>query len=68
MKCEDILDDRHWRVVNYKQRIKAKDWQTILLNYKDEIIFRGNMTKLIAKDIGFGVYEISKQIEEGKKE
>ena len=61
---EDILDKQHWAFPNYKQRLKAKDWKELLLNDDDRIIFQGRMTPLVAKNLGCGVYEVSKQMPE----
>lgn len=61
---KNILDNQHWKFTDYKQRIKSKDWREILLNDDDKIIFQGCVTPLIAKNLGCGVYEVSKQIME----
>jgi hypothetical protein len=55
------LDPRHTQTEDYRQRMLTKDWQRILLNYQDEIVFKGNVRKLIAKNIGCGVVEIYKE-------
>lgn len=59
---EDILDRQHWKFANYKQRMRGKDWRQILLNDDDKIIFEGRMVPLVAKDLGCGVYEVSKRM------
>ncbi len=59
---EDILDEQHWVFKDYRQRIMARDWRELLLNDDDRIIFKGRVTPLVGKNIGCGVYEISKQI------
>ena len=58
---EDILDEQHWKYADYRQRVKAKDWRELLLNDDDKIIFKGRVTPLVSKNLGCGVYEISKQ-------
>ena len=58
---EDILDEQHWKFDDYRQRIKAKDWKALLLNNDDQIIFHGRVTPLVGKNLGCGVYEITKQ-------
>lgn len=58
---EDILDKQHWRFNDYEQRIPAKDWRTLLLNSDDKIIYKGRVVKLVAKDLGYGVVEVSKE-------
>jgi hypothetical protein len=45
----------------------AKEWRQVLLNGQDSIIFAGTPTRLIARSLGFGVVEVSKQ-PEGEKE
>jgi hypothetical protein len=60
---EKILDDQHWTFKDYKQRIEAKHWKALLLNEDDKIVFKGRVVQLVAKNLGCGVYEISKQVE-----
>ena len=62
MKKEDILDERHWKFADYRQRITSKQWKALLLNYDDNVIFRGCVTQLIGKSLGSGVVEISKKL------
>ena len=59
---EDILDVQHWKIADYRQRIKAEDWRKLLMNDDDKIIFQGRVIPLAAKNLGCGVYEISKQL------
>ena len=58
----NVLDEQHWKFQDYKQRITAKDWKELLLNDDDHINFNGRVTKLVAKNLGYGVIEISKQL------
>jgi len=60
---EDILDEQHWRFKDYRQRIETNKWKALLLNDDDKIIFDGRVTKLIGKNLGHGIIEVSKQIE-----
>ena len=60
---EEILDAQHWDFEDYKQRITTKEWKQLLLNDEDVLIFKGRVTKLVAKNLGHGVVEISKQKE-----
>lgn len=60
---EEILDERHWNTADYKQRIDAKEWKQLLLNGDDQVIYRGKVTPLVAKNRGYGVCEISKATE-----
>ncbi len=57
-----MLNDNHWRVPDYRQRITTKEWKKILLHDSDQIIFRGNPVPLKAKNLGYGVVEVSKDL------
>jgi hypothetical protein len=56
----DRRDNEHWTNPNYKQRMTTKEWKQLLLNKEDELIFRGRLTQLKAKNLGAGIVEISK--------
>jgi len=58
---DNILQVGHWNRKYFKQRITAKQWRYLLLNKGDTIIFRGEKQQLVAKNLGVGVYEISKK-------
>lgn len=58
---KSILSDNHWTMKYYKQRMKVADWKNLLLNDDDKIIYRGHLTRLIGKKLGYGVVEVSKQ-------
>lgn len=57
---EQILDDQHWTFEDYKQRMVTKDWKALLLNDDDKMIFAGRLRQLVGKNLGAGVWEISK--------
>jgi len=61
---KQILNEQHWRFENYRQRITVKDWRNILLNDDDKIIFRGQIVRLIGKNLGSGVVEVFKATKE----
>jgi len=61
MNKEELLNDNHWRIENYRQRITIKQWRKLLLNDDDQIIFHGHLRKLIGKNLGVGVIEIFKE-------
>ena len=61
IRKEDILDVQHWQSIDYRQRITAKNWKILLLNDDDKVIFRGQVTQLIGKLLGYGVVEVSKK-------
>lgn len=42
-----------------RQRITTTEWKKILLSYGDKFIRKGAVRQLVAKDIGFGVVEVS---------
>jgi len=56
-----VLNDYHWQCRNYRQRIDRHDWRIILLAEEDTLIFKGEVVKLIADDLGYGVVEVYKQ-------
>ena len=58
---EKILDEQHWQFEDYAQRIKANVWKQLLLNDDDKIIHAGRIRNLKAKNLGYGVVEISKE-------
>ena len=55
------LDDRHWRLDYFRQRMTVNEWKKLLLNGQDRIIFNGYMRLLKAKNIGHGVVEVYKE-------
>ena len=57
---KEILDEQHWVMPDYRQRMMASDWKQLLLNNDDKVIFRGLITKLKAKNLGYGVVEVYK--------
>ena len=56
-----ILSQGHWVYVDFQQRMTTKEWKQLLLNEQDQIIFRGNLRKLVAKSLGYGVVSVSKE-------
>lgn len=58
---ENILDELHWRIPDYKQRMEQNQWKKLLLHDDDKIIFRGNVVQLQAKNLGYGIVEVSKE-------
>ena len=62
MKDKIVLNDWHWRKENYRQRITTKEWSQILLNGKDTIIYKGNLVKLMAIPLGYGIVEVTKNL------
>ncbi len=58
---EKILTAGHWKSEAYAQRMTTRCWKLILLNNDDQITFEGRVRKLVGKNIGFGVVEVSKE-------
>ena len=54
-----ILDLGHWRREDYVQRVTRKQWREVLLNRDDDVVINGRPRKLVGKDIGYGVVEVS---------
>ena len=52
------LNDAHWNVRGYKQRMTTKQWREILLASKDRIIVGGLVRTLASKSLGAGVVEV----------
>lgn len=59
-----MLSNNHWTVKYFKQRMTTKEWKNILLEEKDTIIYHGLVVKLKAKKMGYGVVEVSKDLED----
>jgi hypothetical protein len=57
---EKMLTEGHWKSEAYVQRMTTRCWKLILLNNDDQITFEGRVRRLIGKNIGFGVVEVSK--------
>ena len=57
---DDPRDEQHWKFPDYKQRMTQKEWKKLLIRGDDSIIFQGRVTPLKAKNLGCGVYEVSK--------
>ena len=57
---KEMLDDCHWKHRAFTQRMTTSQWKKILLASEDRIIFKGEIVALKAKNLGFGVVEISK--------
>jgi len=63
-----ILENRHWLVEDYKQRVTSEQWREMLLNETDHIIYHGKIRQLKADNLGYGVVEIYKEpLKEGMK-
>ena len=65
MNAKNFLSDNHWTMEKYRQRMKVSEWRQILLAEEDHIFFHGSCVQLEAKDVGYGVVEVYKDM--GKK-
>mgnify|MGYP001560196597 CR=1 FL=1 len=54
------ISDNHWQIETYRQRMTRAEWRAILLAERDTINFEGRARHLQAKDLGYGVVEVSK--------
>ena len=59
-----MLNSEHWDVWGHKQRMLASEWEGIVLDGGDGIIFQGELYDLAAYDVGCGVVEVCK-VQEG---
>lgn len=61
-RASKLIDDEHRRDENYKQRMTREQWKTILLAGLDEgyLVCKGRIRNLQARDLGYGVVEVSK--------
>ena len=56
----EILDNGHWQLETFVQRMTEAAWKKVLLDYGDIITWQGHVRKLHGKKIGFGVVEVTK--------
>lgn len=52
-------ENRFWYVEDHTQRITTKDWKEVLLDNRDKLIKQGHIRQLVAKNLGYGVVEVS---------
>ena len=55
------VSPNHWTMEKYVERMSAKQWRGVLLNGQDTLIVGGNLRQLVAKNLGYGVVEVSKE-------
>lgn len=61
-----LISENHWRLATFSQRMTTADWRKVLLAEADKIIYRGSVVRLVAKSIGHGVVEVTKEEEDGR--
>lgn len=59
-----LLDNRHCTEKNYVQRITQKQCRRILLDSGDKVIYKGKEYSLYFRDVGYGVVEVGKVVED----
>ncbi len=62
------LDNGHWRVKGYKQRVTREQLKELLLNEEDRCIIAGDIRPMRRKHLGVGVYEIWFETDTPKEE
>jgi len=53
----------HYSMESFTMRVTTKTWRRVLLEERDRIVFQGRVRRLVAKRVGPGVYEVSKEPE-----
>lgn len=56
-----LLNNNHWTLEGFRQRMTMKDWKKVLLEKEDSIVFRGELRQLKACHLGAGVVEVYKK-------
>jgi hypothetical protein len=57
----NVLSPNFWLLRDYKQRVTVKEWRDILLKEQDIVFMNGRPVRLIGKNLGAGVVEVSKE-------
>ena len=58
---EKTLNPAHWELEKFSERMTAAEWKNILLDENDKIMVKGHLRQVVAKNLGYGVVEVSKQ-------
>ena len=56
-----MLNENHWAIEDYRQRMTAKEWKKELLEGNDKIFVNGRLRTLVSKRLGYGVVEVYKE-------
>lgn len=59
----NIRHNSLWQIETFKQRMTYEEWKQLLLDKDDRLIYQGVLTQLVARDLGYGVVEVSKAVE-----
>lgn len=54
------LDNGHWKLDNFTQRMPVKQWSKIVREYRDSVIYKGNIVKLKGVRVAPDVIEVTK--------
>jgi len=57
----EILNDNHWNLEAYSQRMTIAEWKQILSEEADHPIVKGRPRRLVAKPLGYGFVDVSKE-------
>jgi hypothetical protein len=57
----EILRDNHWTLEEYTQRMTVAEWRAVLAAEADRPMVKGQLRRLIAKRLGFGYVDVSKE-------
>lgn len=41
MDKEQLLDNRHWQIEDFRQRMTREEWKKLLLDYEDTVVYKG---------------------------
>mgnify|MGYP000426179941 CR=1 FL=1 len=64
-----ILSENHWRVEYFRERMTKAQWRKALLAGEDNAFVMGRKRQFVAKDLGYGIVEVSKApLEVGAKD
>lgn len=50
----------HYNLENFRERMTTAEWKAILLGNNDSIVYKGELRRLVAKKLGYGVVEVYK--------
>jgi hypothetical protein len=59
--AHEILSDNHWTLEEYTQRMTVAEWRAVLAAEADRPMVKGQLRRLIAKRLGFGYVDVSKE-------
>ena len=57
-----LLDNNHWDLPAWKQRMTTYQWKQLLLKGDEKIIFHGEIVYFKVTNLGYGIVEICKDL------